>query len=112
MDDDGGTLGIGRILGRSVYGVQFITVRIGTGNVLEDAFLVQVVVPGHHAGSQGVGLGAGALDIGLTVLRRLEGIVRHELAGEAAGQAVRREEERCAPEDESFQCHSFEWFIS
>ena len=106
VDDDGGTLGRGGILGGGVDGVQLVAVRVRAGDVLEDALGVQVVVPGHHAGGEGVGLGAGALDVGLAVLGGLEGVVGHEFAGEAAREAVRGEEERGAPKEDAFQCHS------
>ena len=107
VDDDGRALGRSGILGGGVNGVELVTVRIRAVDILEDALLVQVVIPGHHAGGEGIGLGAGALDIGLTVLGGLEGVVGHEFAGEAAREAVRGEEERGAPEDDPFQCHSY-----
>ena len=101
----------GGILGGCIDGVEFVAVRIHAGDILEDPLRVEVVIPGDDARAQGVGLVAGALDVGHAMGLRLEGIVGHEFAGQAAGEAVRGEKDRSRCQEGTFQCHSYRMVV-
>ena len=84
VDNYCSSLGVCGILCRNVAGVDVLVVPAGSPDVLKDTLGLQAVVPGGGAGHQGIGLMAGAVDIGNAVRVGRKGEVRHELAGHTA----------------------------
>ena len=104
MDHDGGTLGLLRVLCRGIYGVDADVVVAGNYSILQDALLVEGVVPGGTSRKEGIRFVASALDIIHSVGSRSKGVITHEGSYSAAAHHENRCQKHCGMENFSGHC--------